>query len=438
MNLSGFASAGVPSIYDRLAGDASARQKIQDIQNQALADRLLAAQVTRGAMGDLRALDPGRAPPPQATASPQPGPAGGGQQPAPSQNGAPPASADIYNNPGVAPPNNPFMGGGGQPQGQGAPQAAPQQAQAPQGAPQQPQQPQVPPGGFPTVQSMAQQIIRANPRVNWRNPKNQMALVKAVEAGQHLLAPQAKAELAEAKQQLAQQKAQMDYDAKVKAVDQRADAAIRAAESRTQVAEINSARDRAKAEIAAAAHVQGITINVEGKHQDVKTTEEGKAKRQETSEEGKDTRQATAEEGKVSRLATAEAGRNQRVAAKPGGAQGVQGINAQIRVISSKISDMFRGGLVTMDDIKADPGKKAEYDRLVAQRDALAESAGKAGVKVEPFDAKPKAAPKEAPKEAAALPDDLPPAKGLADGTTAKSADGKVVAVIRSGAWATP
>ena len=38
----------------------------------------------------------------------------------------------------------------------------------------------------------------------------------------------------------------------------------------------------------------------------------------------------------------------------------------------------------------------------------------------------------------AALPDDLPPAKGLADGTTAKGADGKVVAIVKSGAWATP
>ncbi len=424
MNLAGLAFA--PQGYTRARSanlDVQAKQDEQDAMD-ALGRTFGGIGPGAPQPGGPRPMGAQMAGGPQQMPQPSPQPQGGGQ--------SPPAGGGLYP-PGVAPSENSFMNAGAQ---KSAPQQAPApQQQAPQQASPAPQQGMQgggnPPGAM-GVEELAKRIIAANPGIM----KRPRLLVAAIMKGQALLSPEAKMQLAEAKQQLAQQKAQMAYDAKLKAVDERANAAIQAANSRTQVAEINSARDRAKAEIAAQAHVQGITINVEGKHQDVKTTEEGKAKRQETSEEGKDSRLATAEEGKGSRLATAEAGRNQRVAAKPGGAQGVQGINAQIRVISSKIADMFRGGLVTMDDIKNDPVKKAEYDRLVAQRDALAESAGKAGVKVEPFDAKPKK--EDAAPKAAALPADLPPPKGLADGTTAKGADGKVVAVVKSGEWATP
>jgi hypothetical protein len=163
---------------DQLAQLAVEKDKADAIKRQALIEQGLGNTLAQGDQpppGGLGALGSGPAPqgPGQPSVPMQPGPQAGG--PPPPQ---------------------------GQPQGLGAlskgPPGPPPQGQPVQGAP--PQQPQGQPTpqqpAMMTVGQMAQQIMRANPQMDFKSPEGARALLGMVERNQQLLAPQAKQELA--------------------------------------------------------------------------------------------------------------------------------------------------------------------------------------------------------------------------------------------------
>lgn len=146
---------------------------------------------------------------------------------------------------------------------------------------------------------------------------------------------------------------------------------------------------------------------------------------------------ANAEAGRNARATTAEAGRNNRAAAKvttQGPEQEYKTRATELRSLNSQISDLIRenGGMVP------EPGspKRVKYDALVAKKNATLDRM----IKVR-RDAEQKGAKLPSPSEAVntpAVPAGLPPATGLADGTSAKDKAGNVVAVVKAGAWTAP
>lgn len=148
----------------------------------------------------------------------------------------------------------------------------------------------------------------------------------------------------------------------------------------------------------------------------------------------------TAEEGRNSRAASAETGRNSRAAAKVAGKPDeteYKTLTASLRQQTSQITDAIRenGGMVP----EAGSPKRAKYDAIVSKKNAtldrmieVRKRAEKGGSKLP--------SPSEAVNtpEQKAVPDGLPDAKGLAEGTTAKDKAGNVAAVVKGGAWVAP
>lgn len=144
-----------------------------------------------------------------------------------------------------------------------------------------------------------------------------------------------------------------------------------------------------------------------------------------------------AESGRNARATTAEAGRNTRSEAKLAGKTDESEYKTratELRSLNSQVSDVIRenGGMVP----EVGSPKRAKYDALVAKKNAtldrmiaLRKTAEQKGTKL------------PSPSEAVntpAVPEGLPPATGLADGTSAKDKAGNVVAVVKAGAWTAP
>jgi hypothetical protein len=102
--------------------------------------------------------------------------------------------------------------------------------------------------------------------------------------------------------------------------------------------------------------------------------------------------------------------------------------------VNAQINDIMREG----GNILPAPGSEArkKYDGLVRQRDTIAQrmiDARKANPKLPGFNAS-----KNALESGGDLPSDLPPPRGIAEGTQAHDAAGRVVAVIKGGQWVAP
>jgi hypothetical protein len=339
----------------------------------------------------------------------------------------------------------PGMPAGAQP---GAPGGAPPQAaatmprppvQAPQAAPpQQPRpQPQIPPQiaqnlGQMTTEQLAQRIIAANPGIKDRPD----LLVRAMAKGQALLAPDAKATVAAMQMQVKldalQNKldvAQMNDQTKVQ-VQNMVDA------MRTQIEQLKQAGADQRQTKALEEKVSELEKKIEAKHEDVKATTTGK--------------EDVAKIGAGAKVESAQIGADAKRDAQ-GVNQQYRGLGQQTAAINKRIQELFAGGR-QLSDLK--PEEKQLYDGLVKQRDGLAakakdlaDRAEKAGagklpkfseIVKEEGNKKPEPVKPAEATPATELPKDLPPAAGHAEGSTAKDKDGKVVAIIKNGAWAAP
>jgi hypothetical protein len=271
-----------------------------------------------------------------------------------------------------------------------------------------------------TAQMLYQRIVQANPGIQNRPD----LVMKAMMKGQALLNP-------EGKQELAQQKMQLEYNAKIQKIQADAENAITRANSAQQVAEIRAAASEKVASIAQAAKLQGITINVEGAQKRTETNVEGAQKRIETNVAG---REKVAETNAEAKKAT---GADQGIKAQR------SNIKLQITNIQDKINKLFAGGRMQND---FNPAEKAQYDALVQQRESLiaqdgeivkrAEKAG-AGKQpalkdVEALGQAPGAAPNTGSPQAGG---DMPPndPKSLPEGTTASKGD--TTYVVKGGQW---
>lgn len=273
--------------------DIRARQlKLQQAQTDQLSQQFL-GNTLAGLQEGVKSLavpgtaTPVQAPPPGAASIPSPSNQQTDGTPSPAVAGALQNIQASGGMPGAGEQGTPgtFRGGnvpGNMPAAAGPPPPvqSPPTGQPGPTAPTQPQQPaaQVQPGQM-TTQQLAQMIMKANPKVDWSKPQNQIALLGAVDKQQALLAPQAKAELAEAKMALEKQKAQQTYDAKIQDIQRKSDDAIQKAQTAQQVAEIRASASQQVAAIAAAARTQGITIQVDSRERVAGNAEAGKDRR---------------------------------------------------------------------------------------------------------------------------------------------------------------